>query len=46
MLEFLQVYFSSEVASFFEESIVGTMDAIKLHLGSFDVDETVGSQLS
>lgn len=39
---FLRVSTSPEVASFFEESIVGTIEAIELHLRSLNVNDSVG----
>jgi hypothetical protein len=46
MLLFLYTYDSPEVASFFEESVEGTMDAIELHLHSLKIDNSVSSLLN
>ena len=43
---FSQVYTRLEVASFFEASIEGTIDAIELHLRSLNVKDSVSPQLT
>jgi hypothetical protein len=42
---FSRVHTRLEVASFFEASIEGTIDAIELHLDSLKVNDSVSSQL-